>query len=155
MLSIHRHHGDGPISWSRDGDGCLRAVTREGPCYKFVFVCDTEEHTLDMRRALLAELGDRYHFDRSWPVGLEMTALDSGKGAAIRWMRAHLPGLRTVIAVGDYENDISMIEEADVGCAVADAIPAVREAADRVIVPHTEHAIRCIVDSVIPALDPA
>ena len=83
-----------------------------------------------------------------------MHALGTGKGACVRRIRTLYPGLRCVIAAGDYENDVSMLREADVGCAVAGAIPAVREAADRVIVSSDEDAIRHIVDVVIPELFP-
>ena len=51
-----------------------------------------------------------------------------------------------------YQNAISMIREADVGCAVANAIPAVREAADLVVAANPDCSIRDIVDRVIPML---
>ncbi len=151
---ITRHEGPVSPSWERGKNEDLAPILRGDPCYKFVFVCDTETHTLEMKRTLVAELGGRYEFDRSWPVGLEMHALGTGKGACVRRIRTLYPGLRCVIAAGDYENDVSMLREADVGCAVAGAIPAVREAADRVIVSSDEDAIRHIVDVVIPELFP-
>ena len=40
----------------------------------------------------------------------------------------HIPSF-----VGDYENDISMICEADIGCAVANAIPELKDVADRIL----------------------
>ena len=45
-----------------------------------------------------------------------------------------------------------MLREADIGCAVANAIPSVKEAADRIIVHCDEHALAHIIHDLIPAL---
>lgn len=123
------------------------------PCFKFVFVLTTEEAALRMMHTLTQRYGDRYEFDRSWPVGVEMHRKGSGKGVCIRHVRTLLPEVHTVIAAGDFENDITMLREADIGCAVENAIPAVKEAADRVIVPCAAHAIAYIIDTLIPQLE--
>jgi len=38
-------------------------------------------------------------------------------------------GMDTVLAIGDAQNDLGMVKKAGFGCAPANAIPAVREAA--------------------------
>ena len=50
-----------------------------------------------------------------------------------------------VIAVGDYNNDISMLLAASVGIAVGNARPEVKAVADRVTVTNEESAIRRII----------
>lgn len=55
-------------------------------------------------------------------------------------------GIEKVICVGDYENDFTMLEAADIGCAVQNAVEALKDRADRVICSNDEHAIRYIVD---------
>ncbi|MBR0360470.1 MAG: HAD hydrolase family protein, partial [Clostridia bacterium] len=52
------------------------------------------------------------------------------------------------ICVGDYENDISMIEVADKGYAVSNAIEPVLKAADYVTVSNTESAIAKIISEI-------
>lgn len=155
VREIRRHELSAMRQWNRAEPCEDPAILLAGmPAYKFVIVSDTEEDALVLMRDMLCRYGDRYEFDRSWPVGLEMHRKGSGKGACIRLMREMLPGVHTVIAVGDYENDISMLREADIGCAVANALPSVKAAADRVIVSNADHAIAYIIDTLIPSLPP-
>lgn len=125
-------------------DGC--------PTYKTVFICETEEDALRLMEDLIDRYGERFSYDRSWPVGLEMHHKHSGKGECVKILRQMLPQIHTIITAGDYENDLTMLREADVGCAVANAIPAVKEAADRIIVHCDEHAIAHIIYDLIPSL---
>jgi len=60
-------------------------------------------------------------------------------------LRRMLPDIRLVVGAGDYENDISLLEHADIGYAVDNALDCVKAAADRVTVPCTEHAIARII----------
>lgn len=64
---------------------------------------------------------------------LEMIPAGASKGVAVRWLadRLGVP-LERVVAVGDQENDLEMLEAAGVGVAMPQAPPRVREAADRV-----------------------
>lgn len=64
---------------------------------------------------------------------LEINAATAHKGLALRRLAAHL-GLSSAncIAFGDGRNDLTMIEEAGVGVAMANAHPDVRAAADAV-----------------------
>lgn len=50
------------------------------------------------------------------------------------------------IAVGDYNNDISMVKAAGVGYAVENAVPELKAVADRITVSNNGHAIAKIVD---------
>ena len=62
---------------------------------------------------------------------------------------AELLGIRAdrTIAVGDYDNDVAMLKAAKVGFAVANAVDAVKAAADFITVSNNENAIAAIVDS--------
>lgn len=53
---------------------------------------------------------------------------------------------KKTVAVGDYNNDISMIKAAGIGYAVGNAIPEVKSIADRVTVSNEEHAIAKIIE---------
>lgn len=52
------------------------------------------------------------------------------------------------VAIGDYNNDISMIRAAGVGIAVANAVDAAKEAADIVTVSNEEHAVARIIEMI-------
>ncbi len=81
---------------------------------------------------------------RSWYWGIEVQGKESTKGPATRAL-ANMIGADTLVCAGDFENDIGMIKEADIGYAVGNAIASLKEVADRVTVKVTEHAIAKII----------
>lgn len=88
-------------------------------------------------------------FTQSWPAGLEMNTFTGGKGNAVKKLRELLGGreaIHTVVCAGDYENDISMIEYADIGYAVGNATDHVKNAADHITLTNHEHAIARIIE---------
>ena len=62
-------------------------------------------------------------------------------------MRRLLPGVRVIVGVGDYENDVTLIRMADIGYAVDNAAPEAKAAADRITVKNDEHAIARIIEA--------
>ena len=117
------------------------------PWYKAVMVCPDEPAALAMRSWFFEKWGGQFDGSRSWPSGFEIYAPNAGKGTALRWIRKYLgERVRTAVGVGDFENDISLIQDADIGYAVGNAIPDVKAAADRVTVANTEHAIARIIE---------
>jgi len=109
----------------------------------------TAEDTLWLRDHLSAIYADKYEFCRSFDTGLEIIAKGSGKGACLKWIRNYLKDrVHTTIGVGDYENDITLIQDADIGYAVENAIDECKAVADRITVANTEHAIARIIDEI-------
>lgn len=90
---------------------------------------------LDRFPALLAEVrelvGDRAEVTRSLVGFCEITARDVDKGAALRWLCAHL-GVdpSQVIALGDAPNDLPLLRAAGTAVAVETAAEEVRRAAE-------------------------
>lgn len=91
-----------------------------------------------------ARAGEVYSVSRSWVRGIEFNSPDDTKGMAAKRIKK-IVGAAHLVCVGDYENDISMIEAADIGYAVGNAVPALKAAADRVTVDCREHAIAAII----------
>lgn len=83
----------------------------------------------------------------------ELVSPGMNKGVALQRMRA-LPEIagRTVFAVGDYLNDLEMLQCADVAIAPANAVDAVKAVAQFVTVSNNEHAIAHILQELIPKL---
>lgn len=104
------------------------------------------------REALTAEdldlvrrtFGTGYAVSRSWSRGVEVQDEKCHKGIAARRI-ASLVGADTLICVGDYENDIPMLQSADIAYAVDNAIPEVKAVADRLTVSSYDGAIAAIV----------
>ena len=95
---------------------------------------------------LKQKYGKKYRFDTSWPEGLEIQRIDSGKGVAVQYMKNHLAtDIHTTVGVGDYENDITLLEYSDIGYAVANAIESVKEIADKVTVSNQENALAAVI----------
>ncbi len=76
---------------------------------------------------------------------LEIMNADAGKGNALGYLCERLGIAREEsIAVGDSDNDGSMIRAAGLGLAVANACESLKEAADTIICSNNEHAVRYI-----------
>lgn len=84
---------------------------------------------------------------------LELMPPGATKGSALRRLRAH-PALagRTLVAAGDYLNDLEMLLEADVPVCPANAAEEVKAVCKYVTVHNDEHAIARVIDEIIPAL---
>ena len=88
--------------------------------------------------------GDQYIAVRSWDRGLEINDVCASKGNTARQI-AELVSADTLVCAGDYENDITLLQAADISYAVGNAIPELKAIADRITVPASEHAIAKII----------
>ena len=75
------------------------------------------------------DLGN-YVIARSWDTSLEVMHKNNTKGEAIKRIKNTL-GVHTVVAVGDYENDIAMFEAANHSYAVENACEEIKKVADK------------------------
>ena len=113
--------------------------------YKLVFVGESEEQTLLGREYINGILPEGYVALRSWPTGLEILRASATKDKALAFLKAYT-GARLVVAAGDFENDAEMLAAADIGYAVANAVPITKASADRITVSAAESAIARIID---------
>ena len=65
--------------------------------------------------------------ENSAPVYFEF--LPSNKGLALQALKHIIPGVRRTLAIGDYLNDLKLVQMADVSAAPANAAPEVKAAA--------------------------
>ncbi len=102
--------------------------------YKLQAIHLTDHNALvAFRDSLLPHLGDRVQMIFSNDKYLEILPARAGKGNAVRFITDYLPVPRShTFASGDAENDISMLEAAHVGIAMANATDKVKECADMV-----------------------
>ena len=111
------------------------------PWLKMLF-CDADGDKLDriqnsidptpfLARGLTVERSGREYFE----------FLPSNKGLAMRKLCEVIPGVRKTLAIGDYGNDLAMIQMADLSAAPANATDAVKAAAHLHVVDNNHDAV--------------
>lgn len=95
------------------------------------------------------EIAKRFNFVRSTSYYYEILPPGADKGSLLLQI-AEILGIdkEKTIAVGDNENDISMIKAAKAGYAVANATEKTKAAADFITVSNMEHAIAKIIEDI-------
>ena len=73
------------------GDGSLEKLFDSigDEVFKILFIQD-EEVTVAMQKDLKEKFGNKFRFDTSWPNGLEIQRVDSGKGIAVELFKETL-----------------------------------------------------------------
>lgn len=93
---------------------------------------------LELRQRVIEELRSAFPnltITSAMYNNIEINAADANKGEGLRALCAHLGiDLRESMAIGDGDNDVSMLRAAGVGVAMQNAAPAVKLAADAVTV---------------------
>lgn len=119
-----------------------------------VLLCGPREMLEDVVRcAERTGLGEQTTVVFSQYTYLEILPKNTDKGSCLHALRQQesLQG-RTIIAIGDYSNDIGLLREADVGVAVGNALPEVKAVADAITGTNDEHALADLIERVIPPL---
>lgn len=82
------------------------------------------------------------------PYDLELCAAHAGKGNALRLLTEvlNIP-VEATIGVGDSTNDTTLIQAAGLGLAMENAVPEIKEMADRVICTNLDHGMRYILNN--------
>lgn len=159
QVRIHIHTEQG-IIFKRDPSKRVHFLATDGPIepdegivyvqepvFKVVFA-----HEDAQLRGSLIELlhshpkAREFSFIRSEEKFYEILPKGSNKGTLLGKM-AQLLGInpKKIIAVGDYNNDVSMLQAAGLGIAVANAVDEVKAVADYITVSNNEHAIANII----------
>jgi Cof subfamily protein (haloacid dehalogenase superfamily) len=104
-----------------------------------------------LRADLEGLLGDDARLVHTAEHYLELLPVASTKGAALAHLAAHLGvPLDRVVAVGDHDNDLEMVEVAGLGVAMAHAPESVRAAADRVAPAPADGGLLRLLAEVLP-----
>ena len=125
-----------------------RFCTVEKPWLKMLLQQRTTEDTIAVQKYIEEKWPGMFSTSRSYTIGLELHSPEGGKGPCVDRLRRLMPDVKLVVGAGDYENDISLIKHADIGYAVANALPEVKAVADRVTVDCTQHAIAKIISDI-------
>ena len=113
-----------------------------------VLFCADDPDEIDAIEAMLGDdpLRLRVHKMHSAARYFELTAPGANKGSALARLRQLLvPAPITVVAIGDYLNDIEMLQEADISAAPESALPEVKKDVDIITSSHSDSAIADLV----------
>ena len=118
------------------------------PVLKVVFAHESGEEMDKLTRLLTSHpTADNFDFIRSEFRLFEILPKGASKGNLLCKMAKLLNiNIEKTIAVGDYNNDVSMIKAAGLGFAVSNAVPEAKAAADYITVSNNESAIAAIIE---------
>lgn len=88
------------------------------------------------------------YIGKSWDVGVEFNPVSATKGQALKWIKNYLGDIHTAYGIGDYENDVELLRQADVGVAVGDAREEIKAIADMMVKPCAEFAVRDLIERI-------
>lgn len=86
-------------------------------------------------------------------IYLEFLPIHTNKGSCLKQLRSQ-PELmgKTFIAIGDYTNDLELLQEADIAVAVENALAEVKSIADYIVCANDDHALAHLIEVVIPQI---
>ena len=81
---------------------------------------------------------------------IDVGSKQSSKGNALAFLAKHLVlPLSSCIAIGDQENDTSMLVRAGIGIAMGNAVDSLKDIADYVTAPYSEHGFSQAIDAFV------
>ncbi len=103
---------------------------------------DEAENIARFEAELAGRMGDGINFHTSKPIFLEFVDRKASKAIAMEKLGGHFGIKREeMIAIGDGDNDLSMIEYAGLGIAMANAKDSVKKKADYITLSNDEHGV--------------
>ena len=123
----------------------LRETAEAGGVQKIMLFSPLEDRELRINAAIRADLAERFpeiKVTSSCWNNLELNLDSANKGQSLRRFAEHLGlTLQNCISFGDGLNDLSMIEAAGVGVAMANAVPEIKAAAQYVTSSNDEDGV--------------
>lgn len=114
---------------------------------KIIFCADEGKSPFEIKKVLEEhKIYDRFDYICSEKSFFEVLPKGASKGLLLEKLAELLKiDIKKTIAIGDYDNDASMLRSAGIGIAVSNASKAALDAADLVTVSNEEHAIARLI----------
>lgn len=114
---------------------------------KVIFECkDVESADASKAFAQKQEIFSQCCIAKSGPLTVEFNSINASKGKGLKFIKNYIGDIHTAIGIGDNENDIPLIQDADIGVAVGDAPESVKQIADMIVKPCDEFAIKDLIE---------
>lgn len=119
-----------------------------------ILLCDHHDHLLECRRLLTTfQLAAKTHNFFSAVTYLEIVDQQVSKGSMLaELMKLEVYKDKTVIAAGDFQNDVEMLQLAHYGIAPANAQEEVKAAAAEIAVSNDEDLLADIIYRILPEI---
>lgn len=119
---------------------------------KLLCCFETPERTLEFRNDCLQMPFFKDTFiSRSWSCGVEFNAVNGTKGDALDFIKGYC-NAHTSIGIGDYDNDLTLVQRADIGVAVENAVDELKACADWRVVHYSKSAIKDLISRLETAI---
>ena len=113
-----------------------------------LIVISSNHHLLEAKKQQLKEVPDIF-VTRSGNDNMEILNRDATKGNALKILANKLNlSPERIVAIGDHDNDLSMIEYAGMGIAVENATESLKKNADLVVCGNNNDALSCALEAV-------
>lgn len=122
-------------------------------CHSIKLLCsfETSERTLKFKNdCLKIPFFNDTFISRSWSGGVEFNAVNGTKGDALDFIKGCC-NAHTSIGIGDFDNDLTLVQHADIGVAVENAVDELKACADWTVV----HYSKCAIKDLISRLESA
>lgn len=145
--TVFLHAKDVSYELDPSTEDCVKAIqSLDRPLYKVVLK-QSEEETDAMYREYCGLR--QYEIYKSCPTLFEITAKGAGKGVAINKLRQILKDdVKTIVGIGDYQNDIPLLQESDIGVAVTGPYTEILQHADWIAPKYSEFPIRWLIEEI-------
>lgn len=144
-LELFKHYTTSPIHIFKD----LKKLSQEKPISKFILIDDIEKIKV-FQQILKKKFGEKINIDRSKPEALEIYSKKTNKGLMVQKV-ADYYGIKKeeIIAIGDGENDISMISYAGMGVAMENALEELKKEAQFVTKDNSNNGVGYAIEKLI------
>lgn len=128
---------DQVIAYREPAPQIIRDYAQE-PVNKFIFMAPSE----GLEAQLVTTFGAEVSLVRTQESFLELMPANTSKGAGLaRLLARERIAAEQVLAIGDGDNDIEMLQQAGIGVAMGNASPALKAVADVVVASHDEDGV--------------
>ena len=134
------------LELTKDSFAQISEALKSKKIYKVLLASDSEDNALNCTNYVNSLNIKSISASRSWKYSMELINPGNDKGKALKWL-ANSVGAKMTVAVGDYENDISMLDEADLSFAPIYAPLNVQEHADALCNPVMEGSIASVIQA--------
>ena len=115
-----------------------------------ILISGNHDELVELEKHLDAShLKDKVRWVFSSEIFLEILPLDVSKGTMLHELRKIYSDDHKIIAIGDFYNDIEMIQEADCGIATFNAPEAIKNLSNRVTVSNDDSAVAKVIEDIL------
>jgi len=115
-----------------------------------ILISGNHDDLVELEKHLEAsQLKDKVRWVFSSEIFLEILPVDVSKGTMLHELRKIYSNDHKIIAIGDFYNDIEMIQEADCGIATFNAPDAIKDLSNRVTVSNDDSAVAKVIEDIL------